>query len=64
MKRKVASNPEAPEGLRKAVADVILAKAKSVTENGASGVENINAATCRNSSGTIALRCKAAGFSD
>ena len=41
--KKVAGNPDAREGLRKAVADVILAKAKSTTEAGASGVENLNA---------------------
>ena len=35
--KQVSANPEAAEGLRKAVADAIMAKAKSVTENGASG---------------------------
>ena len=62
--KQVASDPEAREGLRKAVADVILAKAKSVTENGASGVENINAATFQKFIRDNRATLKAAGFSD
>ena len=62
--KRVAGDPVAVEGLRKAVADAILAKAMSTTEHGASGIENINAATfqkfLRDNSETI----KAAGFSD
>jgi hypothetical protein len=62
--KRVAGDPVAAEGLRKAVADAILAKAISTTEHGASGIENINAATfqkfLRDNSETI----KAAGFSD
>jgi hypothetical protein len=62
--KKVASDPDAREGLRRAVADTILAKAKSVTENGASGVENINAATFQKFIRDNRATLKAAGFSD
>ena len=62
--KQVASDPDAREGLRKAVADVILAKAKSVTESGASGVENINAATFQKFIRDNRATLKAAGFSD
>ena len=62
--KKVASDPDAREGLRKAVADTILAKAKSVTENGASGIENLNAATFQKFIRDNRATLKAAGFSD
>ena len=60
----VKNNPDGQQGLRKAVADYILSKAKGTTESGTSGTENLNAGTfqklIRNNGKTL----KAAGFSD
>jgi hypothetical protein len=62
--RQVKDNPEAAEGLRKAVADAIMAKAKGTTESGTSGIENINAATFQKFLRDNGETIKAAGFSD
>jgi hypothetical protein len=59
-----SSNPAAVAGLRKSVADTILARAKSVAENGASGDVTINAATFQKFIRDNAATIKAAGFSD
>ena len=62
--KRVAGDPVAVEGLRKAVADAILAKATSTTEHGASGINNINAATFQKFLRDNGATIKAAGFSD
>jgi len=62
--KRIAGNPDAQEGLRKSVADTILAKAKGTTENGASGVENLNASTFQKFIRDNVSTIKAAGFTD
>lgn len=62
--RQVAGNPEAKEGLRKAVADSIIAKATGTTESGSSGVNNLNASTFQKFLRDNAATIKAAGFSE
>ena len=61
---RVAGNPDAKEGLRKAIADHIVNLATGTTENGASGVNNLNASTFQKFLRTNAETIKAAGFSD
>jgi hypothetical protein len=62
--KRVSADPDAKEGLRKAIADELLRRATSTQEAGASGVKALNASTfqklIRDKSATI----KAAGFSD
>ena len=62
--KRVSADPDAKEGLRKAVADTLLARATSTQEAGASSVKALNASTfqklIRDKSATI----KAAGFTD
>lgn len=60
----IKGNPDAQQGLRKAVADYIISKSTGTTEAGTSGIENLNASRfqtlIRNNEQTL----KAAGFSD
>jgi hypothetical protein len=62
--RQVKDNPEAAEGLRKAVADTIMAKAKGTTESGTSGIDNLNPSGLKKFLHDNAAAIKAAGFSD
>ena len=61
---QVKGNPNAQQGLRKAVADYILSKAKGTTEAGTSGIENLNAGRFQTLIRNNAQTLKAAGFSD
>lgn len=61
---KVAGNPEAQQGLRKAVVDAILARVKSTTESGASGVEALKPDALLRYLRENRNAIKAAGFSD
>lgn len=62
--RRAAGNTDAQEGLRKAVVDAILAKAKSTTEAGASGDVNINATVFQKFIRDNSAAIRAAGISD
>ena len=62
--RQVKDNPDAAEGLRKAVADMIMAKAKGATESGTSGIENLNPSGFKKFLHDNVAAIKAAGFSD
>ena len=60
---EMKANPDAQQGLRKAVADYILSKAKGTTEAGTSGIENLNASRFQTLIRNNAQTLKAAGFS-
>jgi Inorganic Pyrophosphatase len=62
--RQVKSNPEAAEGLRKAVADTILAKAKGTTESGTSGIDGLSPSGLKKFLHDNVAAIKTAGFSD
>ena len=61
---KLKGNPDAQQGLRKAVADYIISKAKGTTEAGTSGIENLNAGRYQTLIRNNIQTLKAAGFSD
>jgi len=62
--RQVKSNPEAAEGLRKAVADTILAKAKGTTQSGTSGIDSLSPSGLKKFLHDNVAAIKTAGFSD
>src|SRR6202021_1105369 len=62
--RQVKDNPEAVEGLRKAAADAILAKAKGATESGTSGIDTLNPSGLKKFLHDNVAAIKAAGFWD
>jgi hypothetical protein len=62
--RQVKDNPEAAEGLRKAVADAIMAKAKGTTESGTSGIDSLSPSGLKKFLHDNVAVIKAAGFSD
>ena len=62
--KRLADNPDAVQGLRKAVADIITKRAMSTVESGASGTNKINAATLQKMIRDKRATIKAAGYSD
>ena len=64
LSKRLAGNDDAVQGLRKAIADVIVKRATGTTEAGTSGVKNLNASTFQKLIRDKRSSIKAAGFSD
>ena len=64
LSKRLVGNDDAVQGLRKAIADVIVKRATGTTEAGTSGVKNLNASTFQKLIRDKRSSIKAAGFSD